>query len=55
MNAHTIIADIRQDVSKIREDTGSQNKVVSDMCMYRHFSIHTDRRLDSEQVSNFGC
>ena len=33
MNTHTIIADMRQDVLKIREDAGSQNLVVRDMCL----------------------
>lgn len=30
MNTHVIVADIRQDVLKIRADTDSQNRVVSD-------------------------
>jgi len=30
MNTHIIVADMRQDVLKIREDTGSQNLVVRD-------------------------
>ena len=41
MNTHIIVAGIRQDVSKIRADTDSQNRVVSDeraICRL----IHTD-------------
>ena len=34
MNTHTIIAGMCQDVSKIREGTGSQNRVVSGMRVY---------------------
>ena len=30
LNTHTIVNDIRQDVSKIRRDTRSQNLEVSD-------------------------
>ena len=30
MNTHTIVADMRQDVLKIREDADSQNRVVRD-------------------------
>ena len=37
MNTHNIIADIRQDVSKIREDSGSQNRAVCDMCTFPVF------------------
>ena len=50
MNTHTIVADIRQDVSKLREEAGSQGQAVSDMSQC--FQIQTDRFLDSEQVSN---
>ena len=39
INAHTIIADIRQDVSKIREDTGDQNRMVSG---HSHFLLLFD-------------
>jgi hypothetical protein len=54
MNTHTIVADIRQDVSKLREGAGSQ--VGSKWHVYfRHFSIHNNRRPDSERVSNFDC
>ena len=59
MNTNTNVADIRQDVliirqdmSKIREDAGSQNRMVCGMRTLYRFSIHTDRRLDSEQVRN---
>ena len=34
MNTHTIIAGMCQDASKIREDTGSQNRVVRGMRVY---------------------
>ena len=37
MNTHVIVSDIRQDVLKMREDIGGQNKVVSDT---RHFYRH---------------
>ena len=37
INAHTIIADIRQDVSKIREDTGGQNQVVGNTAAFYRF------------------
>ena len=53
LNTHTIVNDIRQDVSKIREDAGDLNQVVSDMYNFYHFPTHSDRRLDSERVSNF--
>ena len=53
LNTHTIVADIRQDVLKLREDGDSQNRVVSDTrALWRH-RIFTDYRLDSKQVSNF--
>ena len=55
MNTHTIITDIRQDVSKIREDIGSQNRAVCDMWTFYCFSIHANRHLDSEQVRNLDC
>ena len=51
MNTHTIVADIRQDMSKLRGDIGSQNQLVSGT--FQRFSIPTDRSPDSEQVSNF--
>ena len=35
MNTHTIIAEMRQDMSKAREDADNQNRVVSDMRMYQ--------------------
>ena len=34
MNTHTIVADVHQNVLKIREDTGSQNRVVSYTCAF---------------------
>jgi len=30
MNTHTIVADVHQNVLKIREDVDSQNRAVSD-------------------------
>ena len=44
---------MRQDVSRIREDTDSQNQAVSDTRVRQYFSLHANYRLDSEQVSNF--
>ena len=44
---------MRQDVSKIREDTGSQNRAVSEIRTFYCFSTHTNCYLDSEQVRNF--
>jgi len=41
MNTHIIVAGIRQDVSKIRADTDSQNRVVSDERAFCRL-IHTD-------------
>ena len=53
LNTHTIITDIRQDVSKIREDSGSPNQVVSDMHTFYHPQTHADHYLGSELASNF--
>ena len=53
MNTHVIVADIRQDVSRIREGADSQNRAVSDMPICQRFLIHINCRLESEQVSNF--
>lgn len=53
MNTHTIIKDMRQDVSKLREDTDGQNRVVSDTHIFYCSSIPTNCCLDSEQVRNF--
>ena len=53
MNTHVIIADIHQDVSRIREGTNSQNQAVSDTRVHQYFSNHANYHLDSEQVSNF--
>ena len=36
MNTHTIVADIRQVVLKLRGDTGGQNQPVSDT--FQHFT-----------------
>ena len=52
LNTHTIVTDIRQDVSKIREDAGVPNRAVSDMYTCYHFPTHSNRCLDSELVSN---
>ena len=49
MNTHTIVADIRQDVSKLRGDIGSQNQPVSDT--FQRLSIPTNRSPGSGQVS----
>jgi tetratricopeptide (TPR) repeat protein len=55
MNTHTIVADMRQDVLKIREDAESQNRVVRDMRVVYHHLIHTDHRLGPKQVSGLDC
>ena len=34
MNTHTIVADIRQDVLKIREDNDNQNRVSDTRSLY---------------------
>ena len=47
------MTDIRQGVSKLCEDSGGQNRLVSGMCMLQHPLAHTNRCSDSEQVSNF--
>ena len=52
LNTHTIVTDIRQDVSKIREDSGVPNQPVSDLRTFYHFPTRSDRCLDSEQVRN---
>ena len=52
LNTHTIVTGIRWDVSKIREDSGILNQVVSDLRTFYHFPTCSDRCLDSEQVSN---
>ena len=54
MNTHIIIADIRRDVSRIREGADNQNQAVSDTRVFQRFSIHIDCRPDSEQVSDIG-
>ena len=62
MNTNTNVADIRQgvskigqDVSKILENTDSQNRVVRDVDGFYRSSTHTNRRLDSEQVRKRDC
>ena len=52
MNTHILIADMRQDVSRICEGADNQNQAVSDTRVVQHFSIHINCRLDSGQVSN---
>ena len=42
MNTHIIIADIRQDVSRIREGADSQSQAVSDTSLRQRFSTHTN-------------
>ena len=54
LNTHTIVTDIRQDVSRIREDAGNPNQAVSDTHTFYHFPAHSCC-LDSEQVSNSDC
>ena len=49
---HQVVLKIDQDVSKIREDTGSQNRVVCGIRTLYHFSIHANFCLDSGQVSD---
>ena len=39
MNTHTIVADVHQNVLKIREDVDSQNQVVSDGRAFWHHLI----------------
>ena len=53
LNTHTIVTDIRQDVSKIREDSGRPNQVVSGVHSFYHPPNHANRCLGSEQVSDF--
>ena len=53
LNTHTIVTDIRQDVSKIREDTSGPNQVVSYMHPFYYSPSHADRCLGSEQVNDF--
>ena len=48
MNTRTIVADMRQGVLKIREDTDCESLVVRDTCFFYHYLIHTDRRLVSK-------
>ena len=45
MNTHIIVADIHQDVLRIREDSDNQNRV-SDTRVLRRMNF--DGRLDSE-------
>ena len=52
MNTHTIVANIQQDMSRIREDAGGLDLAVCDMRMFQHFKIHTNRIVDTEQVRN---
>jgi len=51
MNTHTIVADVHQNVLKIREDVGSQNPLVSNRRAFWHHLINTYHHLDSKQVS----
>jgi tetratricopeptide (TPR) repeat protein len=53
VNTHVIVADVHQNVLKIREDVDSQNRVVSDTCFW-HRLMRTDHRPDSKQVSDLG-
>ena len=55
MNTHTIVADVHQNVLKLREDADSQNRVVSGTrILWRHW-ISTDHHLGSNQVSDPDC
>ena len=47
MNTHAIVAEIRRDMSRVREDPGSQNRVVRYVYFYRTLT-HAYRCLDSE-------
>jgi len=52
MNTHNIVADVHQNVLKLREDADSQNRVVSGTrALWRH-RISTDHRLDPNKVSD---
>ena len=51
MNTHTAMIDMLQDVSKIREEAGRQNKVC-DMHALHRFSIRANHPIGSRQVSN---
>jgi len=52
MNTHTIVADVHQNVLKIREDVASQNRVVSGTRVLWRHRMSTDHRLDSGKVSD---
>ena len=51
MNTHTILADIYQDMLRLREGISNQGQAVSNMS--QHFSIRTNCCPDSEQVNDF--
>ena len=53
INAHTILADVRHNVSKICGDAEGHSRAVSGTRTFYHFPILADRSLDSKQVSNF--
>jgi len=52
MNTHTIVADMHQNVLKIRKDADSQNRVVSGTRVLWCHRMSIDHRLDSDQVSD---
>ena len=52
MGASINIAGMRQDVLKILEEIGSQNRVVCDTCEFDRVSTCANLCLGSEQVSN---
>ena len=50
LNTHIIVTDMRQDVSKIRKDTGSRNLKASDAQTFLQFPAHTNRCSGSKPV-----
>ena len=55
MTTHTIVADVHQNVLKIREATDGQIWAVSDPRALHHHRINTDHCTDPEQVSDLDC
>ena len=51
LSNHTTVTGIHQNMSS----AASQNRVVSDVYAFYHFSTRVDHCLDSERVSDFGC
>ena len=46
LNTHTFITDIRQHLSKIREDAGDPGEAVSDTRTFYYFPTHSNDCLD---------